>query len=53
MNKEKYVRRLQALTTEELVSLKNHLADTGSRRYGRFMLACVVSVLFARIGLTA
>lgn len=53
MNKEKYVRRLKALTTKELVSLKDHLADTGNRRHGQFMLACVTSVLLARIGLAA
>ena len=53
MNKERYVRRLKALTTEELVSLKDHLADTGNRRHGKFMLACVTSVLLARAGLTA
>ena len=53
MNKEKYVRRLKALTTGELVSLKDLLADTGSRRHGKFMLACVTSVLLARAGLTA
>ena len=53
MNKERYVRRLKALTTEELVSLKDLLADTGSRRHGEFMLACVTSVLLARAGLTA
>ena len=53
MNKERYVRRLKALTTEELVSLTELLADTGNRRHGKFMLACVTSVLLARIGLTA
>lgn len=53
MNREKYVRRLKALTTKELVSLKDHLADSGSRRHGKFMLACVTSVLLARAGLVA
>ena len=53
MNREKYVRRLKALTTKELVSLKDHLADTGNRRHGQFMLACVTSVLLARAGLAA
>lgn len=53
MNKERYVRRLKALTTEELVSLTELLADTGNRRHGKFMLACVTSVLLARVGLTA
>ena len=53
MNKERYVRRLKALTTEELVSLTELLADAGNRRHGKFMLACVTSVLLARVGLTA
>lgn len=53
MNKEKYVRRLKALTTKELVSLKDLLADSGNRRHGQFMLACVTSVLLARAGLVA
>lgn len=53
MNREKYVRRLKALTTKELVSLKDLLADSGNRRHGKFMLACVTSVLLARAGLTA
>ena len=53
MNKEKYVRRLKALTTGELVALKDLLADSGNRRHGKFMLACVTSVLLARAGLAA
>lgn len=53
MNKERYVRRLKALTTEELVSLTELLADAGNRRHGKFMFACVTSVLLARVGLTA
>ena len=53
MNREKYVRRLKALTTKELVSLKDLLADSGNRRHGKFMLACVTSVLLARAGLAA
>lgn len=53
MNREKYVRRLKALTTGELVALKDLLADSGNRRHGKFMLACVTSVLLARAGLAA
>lgn len=47
-----YVTRLQRCTTEQLLSLRDHLKATGNRRFCKLMLALVTSVLMARAGLS-
>ncbi len=51
--KKKYLARLAGCTTEQLMALKAHLAETKGRRNAEFMLTCVCTVLFARMGLAS
>ena len=53
MKDQIYIKRLRRCSTEQLVGLRNHLAAHGNMRNAKWMLSLVMTVLLARVGLSA